>query len=113
MSTSLTIFCRNIFYSRINLEKFYFSKESTPIGFLGDVFFFIFDFDLVGKFLHGRPITIANSRSENLIGLPANLNQASYFLLTFRCLEIKYFANFLIKAVYRLFPESCQMKRLV
>lgn len=75
------------------------------------MFFFIFDFDLVGNLPHGRPITISNSRSENLIGLPANLNQASYFLLTFRCLGIKYFANLPIKPVYRLFPESCQMKR--
>lgn len=44
------------------------------IGFFGDVFFFIFDFDLVGKFLYGRLIIIVNFWSENLIGLLVNLN---------------------------------------
>ncbi|CAN6918485.1 unnamed protein product, partial [Brassica oleracea] len=79
MSTSLTIFRCNIFYSRINLEKFYFSKESRPIGFIGDVFF------------HLR--------------LRFSRKFAAW------CLGIKYFANLPIKPVYRLFPESCQMKR--
>ncbi|KAH0917632.1 hypothetical protein HID58_025292 [Brassica napus] len=92
VSLSLTVLRWSILITEATVTTSTFPNNEGQYGF-SVIVSLIFIFDLGGNVPHGSPVTIANSRSENLIGCPANLNHTSCFFFTFSCLDIMYLAN--------------------